>query len=62
VRLGGDELVPSPREDEVVVFRCFLKVGIRFPLHKMVVEVLKRFNIYFHQLTPNAIVRLGIFI
>jgi hypothetical protein len=24
--------------------------------------VLKRFNIYLHQLTPNAIVRLGIFI
>lgn len=23
VRLGGDELVPSPREDKVVMFRCF---------------------------------------
>jgi hypothetical protein len=28
----------------------------------MIVFVLKRFNIYLHQLTPNAIVRLGIFI
>jgi hypothetical protein len=31
-------------------------------LHKKVVAVLKRFNIYLHQLTPNAIVRLAIFI
>jgi hypothetical protein len=29
----GDELVRSPREDEVVVFQCFLKAGLRFPLH-----------------------------
>jgi hypothetical protein len=54
--------VPSPREDEVVVFQCFLKAGLRFPLHKTIVAVLKRFNIYLHQLTPNAIVCLGIFI
>jgi hypothetical protein len=42
VRVGGDELVLSPKEDEVIV--------------------LKRFNIYLHQLTPNTIVRIGIFI
>jgi hypothetical protein len=62
VRLGGDDLVSKPKEDEVVVFRSFLKAGLRFPLHKIVVVVLKRFNIYLHQLTPNAIVCLGIFI
>jgi hypothetical protein len=31
--------VPKPKEDEVVVFRSFLKAGLRFPLHKMVVAV-----------------------
>jgi hypothetical protein len=62
VWLGGDDLVLNPREDEVVVFRSFLKAGFRFPLHKMVVAVLKRFNIYLHQLTRNAIVCLEIFI
>lgn len=51
----------KPKEDEVIVFRSFLKVGLIFPFHKMIVAVLKRFNIYLHQLTPNAIVRLGIF-
>jgi hypothetical protein len=62
VRLGDDDLVSNPREDEVVIFRCFLKARLRFPLNKTVVAVLKRFNIYLHQLTPNAIVHLGIFI
>jgi hypothetical protein len=61
VQLGGEELVPSPREVKVV-FRCFLKAGLRFPLHKTIVAVLKRFNNYLHQLTTNAIVRLGFFI
>jgi hypothetical protein len=28
------------------------------PLYDMIVEVLKRFEIYLHQLTLNAIVRL----
>jgi hypothetical protein len=50
------------RKDEFVVFQSFLKVGLRFSFHKMVVAVLKKFNIYLHQLTPNAIVSLWIFI
>jgi hypothetical protein len=28
----------------------------------MIVNVLKKFEIYMHQLTPNAIVRLSVFI
>jgi hypothetical protein len=52
----GDNLLLKPKEDEVVVFRSFLKAGLRFPLHKMIVFVFKRFNIYLHQLTLNVIV------
>jgi hypothetical protein len=62
IRLGGEDTIPRPKKDEVVVFRSFLKAGLRFPLHKMLVEVLKKFDIYLHQLTPNAFVGLGIFI
>jgi hypothetical protein len=54
--------VLKPKEDKVVVFRSFIKASLRFPLHKVIVVVLKRFNIYLHQLTPNAIVWLGVFI
>jgi hypothetical protein len=45
-----------------VVFKSFMKAGLRFPLHKMLVEVLKTFEIYLHQLTPEALIKIGVFI
>jgi hypothetical protein len=54
--------VPTPEENEVVVFRSFLKAGLRFPLSSFVVEVLKIFEVYLHQLTPESIIRMGIFV
>jgi hypothetical protein len=62
VRFGGEETTPKPGKDEVVVFKSFFKVGLRFPLNKMIADVLKKFGIYLHQLTPNAIVRLSAYI
>jgi hypothetical protein len=41
-----------PEVDEVVVYRSFMKAGLRFPLDKLLVEVLKTFEIYLHQITP----------
>jgi hypothetical protein len=43
-------------------FEKFFRAGLRFPLHEMIGEVLDNYEIYLHQLTPNAIVRLSIFI
>jgi hypothetical protein len=60
VRTQGESTVPLPEADEVVVFKSFMKVGLRFPLHKMLVEV--QFEIYLHQLTPEALIKLGVFI
>jgi hypothetical protein len=41
VRAGRDNIVPAPEENEVVIYRSFFKAGLRFPLSKFVVEVLK---------------------
>jgi hypothetical protein len=41
VIIGGENIVPLSKKDEVVIFRSFMKVGLRFPLHKMLFEVLK---------------------
>jgi hypothetical protein len=60
LRFGGEDTTPKPEKDEIVIFKSFLKAGLRFPLHGIIAEVLKRFGIYFHQLTPNAIVRLSV--
>jgi hypothetical protein len=54
VRARGENTVPLPEADEVVIFRGFMKAGLRFPLDKMLVEVLKTFEIYLHQLTPRS--------
>jgi hypothetical protein len=62
VRAGGENNVPLPEADEVVVYRSFMKAGLWFALDKLLVEVLKTFEIYHHQLTPEAIIKMGIFI
>jgi hypothetical protein len=62
IRFGGEEITPKPGKDEVVVFKSFFKAGLRFPLNKMIADVLNKFGIYLHQLTPNAIVRLSVYI
>jgi hypothetical protein len=62
VWFAGEETTPTPKDDEVVVFKSFFRAGLRLPLNEMIGEVLKNFEIYLHQLTPNAIVRLSVFI
>jgi hypothetical protein len=58
----GERIVPTPEENEVVIFRSFFNAGLRFPLSKFVVEVLKIYQVYLHQITPEAIIRMGIFV
>jgi hypothetical protein len=46
VRFAGKEVVPEPKDDEVVVFKSFFRAGLRFPLYDIIGEVLKNFEIY----------------
>jgi hypothetical protein len=62
VRVGREITVPLPEADEVVVFKTFMKAGLRFPLHKMLVEVLKTFEIYLHHLTLESLIIVGVLI
>jgi hypothetical protein len=62
IRFAGEEVVLEPKEDEVVVFKSFFRTGLRFLLYYIIGEILKRFEIYLHQLTQNAIVRLSVYI
>jgi hypothetical protein len=62
VRVGGDSTAPAPEENEVVIYKSFLKAGLRFPLSRFLVEVLKIFQIFLHQLTPEAIIKMGLFV
>jgi hypothetical protein len=59
---NGEKTYPTPEENEGVIFGSFFKAGLRFPLSSFVVEVLKIYEIYLHQITPEAIVRMGVFV
>jgi hypothetical protein len=60
IRFARDEMFTELRDDEVIVFKSFFRARLRFPLYEMIGEVLKEFEIYLHQLTPNVIVRLSV--
>jgi hypothetical protein len=62
VRADNGHKTSTPEENEVVIFRSFFKVGLRFPLSSFVVEVLKIYQIFLHQITLEAIIRMGIFV
>jgi hypothetical protein len=48
VCLAGDEMTPKSKNNEFVVFRSFFKVGLRLPMYRMIVKVLKKFEVYKH--------------
>jgi hypothetical protein len=56
-RVPGAEEIPEP-EGELVVFESFFIAGLRLPAHRFVSEVLQKFGVQVHQLTPNAVVAL----
>jgi hypothetical protein len=56
-RVSGAEEIPEP-EGEIVVFEAFFTAGLRLPAHRFVMEVLQRFEVQIHQLTPNVVVAL----
>jgi hypothetical protein len=62
IRFSGEETNPKAENDEVVVFKSLFKAGLRFPLHGMIADALENFGIYLHQLTPNTIIRLSVYI
>jgi hypothetical protein len=55
--LGAEEILEP--EGEIVVFEAFFTAGLWLPAHRFVAEVLQRFEVQIHQLTPNAVVALA---
>jgi hypothetical protein len=58
-RVPGEETIPKPRDDEVVVFENFFIAALRMPPHTTVAEMLLKFRVQLHQLMPNAIAQLS---
>jgi hypothetical protein len=61
-RAPGAESVLDPHEDEAVVFEDFFATGLRMPPHPILLDILCKFWVQLHQLTPNAIIQISKFI
>lgn len=46
--LGGNDETPQPWKDETIVYMSFFWLGLWFPVQPIVLEVLKKYEIYFH--------------
>ena len=60
--LLGMKRSQTPHGDEAVFFKHFFIAGLWFPCHEKLSPILDRFNVFLHQLTPNAIINLSKFI
>jgi predicted metal-binding protein len=58
----GIESVPEPRANEAIIFKDLFAAGLHMPLHLVLVDILCKFCIQLHHLTPNAIVQISKFI
>jgi hypothetical protein len=58
VRELGEETVPEANFDKVVVFEDFFAVGLQMLPHPAFTEILLKFRVQLHQLTPNAIAQM----
>jgi hypothetical protein len=46
IRFAGEETIPEPKKDEVIIFKSFFRVRLRFPLNEMIGVVLKKFEAF----------------
>jgi hypothetical protein len=58
-RESGEEIVSEPNADKAVVFKEFFVAGLRMLPHRAFIEILLKFRVQLHQLTPNAIAQMS---
>jgi hypothetical protein len=57
-RATGEETMPEPQEDQVVVYEDFFIAGLRMPPHHTLADIMLKCQAQL-QLTPNAIAQLS---
>jgi hypothetical protein len=58
----GEETILKPNLDKAMVFEEFFTTGLRLPPHPVLADILLKFQVQIHQLTPNTIVQLSKYI
>ena len=62
MQMPADESIPHPPEGFRVIFTDFLVRGLSVPVHEFLRGLLFIYGIQLHQLTPNSILHISIFI
>ena len=50
IRFVGDETIPEPKNDEIVIFKSLFQAGLWLPMYQMIAEVLKKYEILYTSL------------
>jgi hypothetical protein len=58
----GSESVSESCIDKAVIFEDLFTAGLRMPPHPVLTDILQKFQVQLHQLTPNATMQLSKFI
>jgi hypothetical protein len=61
-RVPGEETVPRPDSDEAIMFEDYFTAGLTTPPQPVLSNILLKFQVQLHQLTPNAIGQLSKYI
>jgi hypothetical protein len=61
-RAPGAESMLEPRANEAVMFKDFFAARLQMPPHPIRVDILCKFQVQLHQLTPNTIIHISKFI
>jgi hypothetical protein len=62
VRFASCQITLQLNDDMIMVFRSFFRARLKLPIFMIISKVLKKYEIYMHQLTPNVIGILSIYI
>ena len=60
--LNAGQIVPTPEPHERVVFLTYFVRGLGFPLHPFVRGLMFNYGLDFHDLAPNFILNISVFI
>ena len=59
---AAGQIVPTPEPHERVVFLTHFVHGLGFPLHQFVRGLMFYYGLHFHDLDPNFIINISVFI
>jgi hypothetical protein len=60
-RAPGDEIIPAPRDRELVLFTAHIERGLSVTGSKFFCELMNYYNLRLHDLGPNSILQVSAF-